>query len=134
MKKLLAIAVAVGMISAAFVLPCSAEDASFTRRPNEMDRKISTVTSYHVRSAGGALINCAGTCFAPGQTIEWKCEVPQNANVQCRLNCKSLPAEGDCADWASGTSRQGSHVVRVGPPARSANPAAFEGIADQGLR
>jgi hypothetical protein len=99
MKTLLATAVSVGVISAAYVQPCWAEEASFTRRPNEMGRKISTVTSYLGRSTGGTSINCAGTCFAAGQTIEWKCEVPQNANVQCQLNCNPPPAHGGCVGF-----------------------------------
>ena len=99
MKALLATAVSVGVISAANVPPCSAEDASFTRRPNEMGRKISTLTSYRDRSAGGTSISCAGTCFAAGQTIEWKCEVPQNANVLCQLNCSPPPAHGGCVEF-----------------------------------
>ncbi|MET4035786.1 hypothetical protein ABIB94_007487 [Bradyrhizobium sp. JR7.2] len=98
MKALLATAAAVGISFVAYVPPCMAEDNSFTRRPNEMGRKISTITSYQIRTAGGTLINCAGTCFAAGQTIEWKCEAHQSANVQCRLDCNSLPAQGDCAD------------------------------------
>ncbi|MCK1579491.1 hypothetical protein IVB03_07830 [Bradyrhizobium sp. 168] len=98
MKALSAIVLATGLSFVSYVPLCMAEDASFTRRPNEMGRKISTVTSYQVRSAGGPQISCAGTCFAAGQTVEWKCDAHQNAYVHCRLDCNSLPAQGHCAD------------------------------------
>jgi len=99
MKALLTTAVAIGLICIAYVPQCSADDVSFTRRPNEMGLKISTVTSYRDRSAGGTSISCSGTCFAAGKTVEWKCHVPQNANVICQLNCSPPPAHGGCVEF-----------------------------------
>jgi hypothetical protein len=61
-------------------------------RSKETGAKISTVSSYEMRSQDGLGIHCHGTC-THGGTHDWKCPILQDASSFCALNCNARPPE-----------------------------------------
>jgi len=84
------------LFAAASVLPATAEQAAFIKKPKALGSKMSTVETYG--GDQGGVINCRAACFNDGGWRYWQCK-GSHADTMCQLRCSPPPPRGECVGF-----------------------------------